>query len=172
MATARRIPEGHAGVIAYLTVDGASLAIDFYKTVFGAKELMRLADDEGHIGHAELKIGDGLVMLSDAMPQYGRPAPRSGTENGFGMHLYVEDVDGVFRKAVEAGAKPLHEPSDEFYGDRAGRFEDPFGHRWMVSSHVEDVCEEEIQRRFDQFVEQHRKAAGERAKSGQQQKQS
>ena len=172
MGTQHRIPQGHAGVIAYLTIDGAAKAIDFYKNVSGAEEIMRLADDEGRVGHAELKIGDGLVMLSDAMPQYGRPAPRAGAENGFGMHLYVEDVDAVFRKAIEAGAKPLHEPSNEFYGDRAGRFEDPFGHRWMISTHVEDVSTDEIQRRFDKFVADHRRAAGEREPKAQQQKQS
>lgn len=158
MASARRIPEGHAGVIAYLTIDGAAKAIDFYKEVFEAQEVTRLEAPGGRIGHAELKIGDGFVMLSDASEQFGRPPPHRGSENGFGMHLYVNDVDQVFSKAVKAGAKPLHEPSNEFYGDRAGRFEDPFGHRWMISTHVEDVSREEMQRRFDKMVMEHKKA--------------
>lgn len=158
MATARRIPEGHSGVVAYLTIDGAARAIEFYKEVFGAKELMRLADSDGRIGHAELMIGDGLLMLSDAMPQYGRPPPRPGSENGFGLHFYVESVDEVFRDAVEAGATALSEPSNQFYGDRTCRFEDPFGHRWMVSTHVEDVSAGEIQRRFDAMMAGNREA--------------
>jgi len=156
MATARRIPEGHEGVIAYLTVSNAAKAIDFYRTVFGAKELMRLADPEGRIGHAELKIGHGIVMLSDEMPGTGRHSPTSGGDHAIGMHVYVEDVDAVFKKALAAGAKKLREPTDEFYGDRASTVLDPFGHRWMISTHIEDVSAKEMQQRFERMMTQKR----------------
>lgn len=154
MATARRIPEGHDGVIAYLTTENAAKAIDFYRTVFGAKELMRLTDPNGKIGHAELRIGNGVVMLADEFPEMGRLSPPPGGDHSVGMHLYVEDVDAVFKKALAAGAKKLREPTDEFYGDRASSILDPFGHRWMISTHIEDVNSKEMQQRFERMMTQ------------------
>lgn len=154
MATARRIPEGHEGPIAYLTLKNAAKAIEFYKTVFNATELMRLADKSGRIGHSELKIGKGIVMLADEFPEFGFESPRAGMDPGVGVHLYVEDVDAVFRKAMDAGAKQLRQPTNEFYGDRAAKFEDPFGHHWMISTHVEDVSSKEMQQRFDEMMAQ------------------
>jgi PhnB protein len=157
MATARRIPEGHEGPIAYLTLKNAAKAIDFYKTVFGATELMRLADQKGRIGHAELRIGKGIVMLADEFPEFGRESPRAGRDHSVGVHLYVEDVDAVFKKALNAGAKDLRQPTNEFYGDRAAKFEDPFGHHWMISTHVEDVGAKEMQQRFEKMMAQQHK---------------
>jgi PhnB protein len=153
MATARRIPEGHEGVTAYLTIKDAAKAIDFYKRVFGATEVMRLADKQGRIGHAELKIGNRFLMLSDEHPEYGRSGPQpGGGRMPVGMHLYVEDVDIVYKKALAAGAKEARPPTNEFYGDRAAQFLDPFGHQWMISTHVEDVSVTEMQHRFEEFM--------------------
>lgn len=153
MATARRIPQGHEGVSAYLTVKNAAKAIDFYKTVFGASETMRLTDKQGRIGHAELTIGNRVLMLADEHPEWGRTGPEAAAEHApVGMHLYVDDVDMVWKKALAAGAKEVRPPKDEFYGDRAGSFVDPFGHRWMISTHVEDVSPMEIQHRFEKMM--------------------
>ena len=154
MATARRIPEGHEGPIAYLTTADGAKAIEFYKKVFGATELMRLTDPKGRIAHAELKIGKGIVMLSDEMPEMGRRSPHASNDHSVGMHLYVDNCDAVFKTALAAGAKQLREPTDEFYGDRAANIEDPFGHRWMISTHIEDVSAKDMQKRFEQHSKQ------------------
>jgi PhnB protein len=147
MASVKPIPEGYPRVSTYLCIDGATAAIDFYRNVFGATERMRMPAPEGRIGHAELQIGDSLIMLSDEFPGMDVRSPKSLGGTPVTMNVYVEDVDDVFNRAVKAGARPLRPVQDQFYGDRSGQFEDPFGHRWSVASHVEDVSPEEMARR-------------------------
>jgi PhnB protein len=142
------IPDDYPQLMPYLIVDGASEAIDFYKAVFGADERMRMGGPDGKVGHAELEIGDAIVMLADANPGMGMQHPSAIGGTPVTLHLYVEDADTTFDRAVQAGAKPLRPMEDRFYGDRSGQFEDPYGHRWNVATHVEDVSEEEMQRRM------------------------
>ena len=125
----------------------------FYKAVFGAVERMRMGGADGRVGHAELEIGDAVVMLADANPDMDMQHPRSIGGTPVTLHLYVEDADATFDRAVQAGAKPLRPMEDRFYGDRSGQFEDPYGHRWNVASHVEDVPAEEMQRRAAELAE-------------------
>jgi PhnB protein len=143
----KAIPDGYPQVTPYLSVDGASDAIEFYGKVFGAKERMRMPAPEGKIGHCELQIGDSLIMLSDEQPDMGARSPKTVGGTPVTMSVYVEDVDGVFGRAVEAGATSLRPVEDQFYGDRAGQFEDPFGHRWSVATHIEDVPPDEMAKR-------------------------
>jgi PhnB protein len=147
MATVKPIPDGYPQVVPYLCVDGANAAIDFYGRVFGAKERLRMPAPGGKVGHAELQIGDSLIMLADEFPDMGVRSPKSIGGTPVTMSMYVEDVDQVFRAAVEAGATAVRPPEDQFYGDRAGQFEDPFGHRWSVATRVEDVPPDEMARR-------------------------
>jgi PhnB protein len=149
MAMVNPIPEGYPRVTPYLHVDGASAAIDFYTKVLGITERMRMpGDSPDKIGHAELQLGDSVIMLADEFPDMGRVGPKSVGGSPVMLHVYVEDVDAVFESAVQAGARTLEEPTLQFYGDRSGQFEDPFGHRWNVATHVEDVAPEEMQRRM------------------------
>ena len=141
------IPEGYPRVSPYLIVDGASAAIDFYVQVLGAKERMRMEGPDGTVGHAELTIGDSVVMLADGHSAVDARDPRDIGGTPVLLHTYVEDVDAVFERAVQAGAKELRAIKDMFYGDRSGEFEDPFGHRWSIASHVEDVSPDEMARR-------------------------
>ncbi len=141
------VPEGYHTITPYLSVQGAGEAIEFYKKVFGATELMRMADPSGKVGHAELQIGDSRVMLADEHPEIGFRGPKSIGGTAVTLHLYVEDVDACVARAVAAGAKLTRPIEDQFYGDRAGGIEDPFGHSWHVSTHVEDVLPEEMKRR-------------------------
>lgn len=141
------VPKGYPRVTPYLIVDGATDAIEFYGSVLGASERLRMDAPDGRIGHAELAIGDSMIMLADEAPAMGARGPRSIGGTPVTLHVYVEDVDGVFDRAVQAGAKSLRPVEDRFYGDRSGQFEDPFGHRWDVSTHVEDVPPEEMSRR-------------------------
>lgn len=147
MAKVRPIPEGYPQVTPYLCVDGANDAIAFYSDVFGAKERMRMPAPGGKIGHAELQLGEAVIMLSDEYPDMGVLSPKTVGGSPVTMSVYVEDVDDVFDRAVKAGARPLRPVEDQFYGDRTGQFEDPFGHRWSVATHVEDVPPDELQRR-------------------------
>jgi PhnB protein len=140
MADVKPIPEGYPRVTPYLIVDGANAAIEFYREVFGATERGRLAGPDGKIGHAELLLGDSLIMLADEHPELGS--------------VYVEDVDAVFDRALKAGAKALRPVEDQFYGDRSGQYEDPFGHRWSVATHVQDVPPEEMERRAAEAASQ------------------
>ena len=142
------IPEGYRRVTPYLIVDGAAAAIDFYASVFGATERMRMDAPEGRVGHAELEIGDSVIMLADEHPEMNARGPRSVGGTPVSLHMYVEDVDGVFERAVEAGAKSVRPVEDQFYGDRLGSFEDPFGHHWSVATHVEDVSPDEMSKRM------------------------
>jgi PhnB protein len=141
------IPEGYHTINPYLIVDGAAKAIDFYKKAFGATELYRLEGPGGKLGHAEIQIGDSRLMLADEHRQMGHKGPGALQGTPVMLVLYVEDCDAVFRKAVDAGAKVQMELKDQFYGDRSGTVQDPFGHVWTISTHVEDVSSEEIERR-------------------------
>ena len=141
------IPDGYHSVTPYLSVDDAAKAIDWYKRALGATEVMRF-EDGGRVVHAEIKIGDSIVMLSDEWSEGGHLAPKSLGGTTFGLMLYVEDVDSAFRRAVEAGATETRPVQDQFYGDRTGSLVDPFGHRWHLSTHVEDVAAEDLDRRM------------------------
>ena len=143
------IPEGFPRVTPYLIVDGAAAAIDFYRSVLGASERMRMPGPDGRIGHAELTLGDSLIMLADENPDMDIRGPAKFGGTPVSLHVYVEDSDAVFERAVRAGAKALRAVEDRFYGDRSGQFEDPFGHRWDVSTHVEDVPQEEMAKRAE-----------------------
>ncbi|MDF2764404.1 MAG: glyoxalase [Rhodospirillales bacterium] len=144
----RAIPEGYRSVTPYLVVKGAAKAIDFYKKVFGAREKLRMEGPGGTVAHAELEIGDSVVMLADENPQHGALSPATVGGTPVSIMLYVEDVDRVAETLTKAGARTLRSVQDMFYGDRSGSFEDPFGHRWHVSTHIEDVTPEEIERRM------------------------
>ena len=146
MAT-KPIPEGYHTVTPYVAVDDAAQAIDFYKRAFGAKERMRMEAPGGKIGHAELQIGDSLVMLSDPFPQSSVRPPKELGGTSAGVFLYVEDVDAVVKQAVDAGATVTMEVADQFWGDRFGTVSDPFGHSWSLATHVEDLTPEEIAER-------------------------
>jgi len=141
------IPDGYPQVIPYLSVDGASAAIDFYAKVFGAKERLRMPSPDGKIGHAELMIGESMIMLADVFPAMGGQSPKSIGGTPVTMMVYVEDVDAVFNTAVSAGATAERPVENQFYGDRAGQFVDPFGHKWFVATHVEDVPPDEMEKR-------------------------
>jgi PhnB protein len=146
------IPEGYHTVTPYLTLDDAAGAIDFYKKAFGAKERMRMEAPGGKIGHAELQIGDSIVMLADAFPQSSTQPPRELGGTTAGVFLYVDDVDAVAQKAVDAGATVTMEVADQFWGDRFGSLQDPFGHSWSIATHVEDVPPEEMAERAKQAM--------------------
>lgn len=149
----KAIPDGQESVTPYLGVNDAVGAIKFYKKGFGAVELYRLPDPSGKIAHAEIKIGNAAVMLADEHPDHGHFSPQTLNGSPVALHIYVEDVDAFVSRAVEAGAKILQPVADQFYGDRSGKIEDPFGHLWMISTHKEDVSNEEIQKRFAAFFQ-------------------
>jgi PhnB protein len=146
-AKVKPIPDNYPQVAPYLCVDGASAAIEFYRTVFGATERMRMAESDGKIGHAELEIGTAVIMLADEFPELGVLAPKTVGGTPVTMSLYVEDVDAVIARASDAGATILSPIKNQFYGDRTGKIEDPFGHRWSVATHVEDVSPAEMAER-------------------------
>ncbi|MBB3764369.1 VOC family protein [Sphingomicrobium lutaoense] len=148
---AQPVPEGFHSVTPYLTVDDAAAAIDFYKRAFGAEEVMRLEMGDG-IGHAEVKIGDSHLMLSDEWPDHGKLGPKSRGGTSTSMMLYVEDCDRAFRQAVDAGATEVRPVEDQFYGDRSGTLTDPFGHEWTIGTHKEDLSTETIQRRMHEMM--------------------
>lgn len=143
----KAIPDGYHTVTPYLSIKNAASAIDFYKKAFNAKELFRMADPSGKIGHAELQIGDSKIMLSDEFPGMSMPSPQTVGGASIGIHLYVENVDALFKQAVAAGAKVDRPVSDQFYGDRLGKLTDPFGHTWSIATHIEDVGPEELKKR-------------------------
>jgi PhnB protein len=153
MAKVNPIPEGYPQVIPYLYVDGAAAAIDFYGKVLGTKERMRMGGPDGKVGHAELELGDSVIMLADEFPDMGAKSPKSVGGSPVTISLYLEDVDGVFKKAIAEGATELRPPSDQFYGDRTAQFEDPWGHRWNVGTHVEDVPPDEMEKRAQAMTE-------------------
>jgi PhnB protein len=154
---ARKIPEGHNRVSPYLIVEGAERALDFYQRAFGAVELFRHKAPDGKIGHAEVRIGDTVIMLADEFPDHDAHSPRKYGGSPVTLHVYCEDVDAVAAKAIAAGAKVKRPVADQFYGDRLGTFEDPFGHTWHLSTHIEDVSADELDRRAKQAVAHHDK---------------
>lgn len=141
-------------VLPYLRARDANAAIEFYKRVFGAEELFRLSEPGGRIGHAELKFGATVVMISDEYPEYGILSPLAYNGTGSMIHLQVDNVDELFQRAVAAGAKVTMEPKDQFYGQRSAKFTDPFGHEWGLGQEIEKVSNEEIQRRFTEMCSQ------------------
>jgi PhnB protein len=146
MAT-QPIPEGYHTVTPYLAVDDATEAIQYYTKAFGAKERVRMETPDGKVGHAELEIGDSLVMLSDPFPQASTKPPNELSGTSVSVFMYVEDVDAVVKQAVDAGATVTMEVADQFWGDRFGSVKDPFGHLWSIATHVEDVPPEEMAER-------------------------
>lgn len=146
--TVKAIPEGYHTLTAYLIVDGAAQAIDFYKKAFGAEERMRLLGPNGCVAHAELQIGDSCVMLADEAPQMGARSPKHYGGTPVGLMIYVANSDATFKQAVAAGAKVKKPVETQFYGDRNGTVDDPFGHQWTISTHVEDVSPEEMDKRM------------------------
>jgi len=152
---AKPVPDEYPQVTPYLCIDGAAAAIEFYGAVFGTTERMRMPGPNGTIGHAELQLGTGLVMLSDEWPEMGVRSPKTLGGSPVTLSVYVDDVDAVFDRAVKAGAKALRGVEDQFYGDRSGQIEDPFGHRWNIATHVEDVAPEEMARRAAEAAGDH-----------------
>src|SRR5580704_9764139 len=138
------IPDGYHTVTPYLTVADAEAQIDFLKKAFGAEETYRHTDDKGKVGHAEVRVGNSIVMIGQARDQW---KPKPG-----GFYLYVEDVDAVYKRAVAAGGKSLREPTNEAYGDRSSGVEDSLGNQWWIGTHIEDVSPEEIQRRYSEMA--------------------
>lgn len=149
MTDVKPIPDGQPRVTPSLAIDGASAAIDFYTSVLGAKEQMRMPAPGGKVAYATLQIGDSLINVSDESPQRGYPGPKKIGGTPVSLNVYVEDADAAFQRAVAAGAKPLQPVEKQFYGDRLGWFEDPWGHRWGVATHVEDVSPEELAKRME-----------------------
>ncbi|HRY30506.1 MAG TPA: VOC family protein [Elusimicrobiota bacterium] len=160
MSNIKPVPEGYHTLTPYLTIKDAAQAIEFYKKAFGAKELYRLSDPGGRIGHAELQIGDSRLMLSDEFPEMEGRGPRTLGGTPVMLHLYVEDSDELVRRAASAGARVLSPVEDQFYGDRGGKVQDPYGHIWYISTHKEDLSAEEIDRRArEKFGFKHVQAA-------------
>jgi PhnB protein len=147
MPSVKPIPDGYRTLTPYLIVTDGAAAIDFYEQVFGAHITMRLDGPSGKVGHAQLQIGDSVLMLADEHPDWGALAPPTIGGTPVGLHIYLDDVDAVVAKAVAAGATLRHPVENKFYGDRQGTIIDPFGHRWHISTHIEDVSHDEIARR-------------------------
>ena len=153
MAT-KSIPDGYHSVTPYLIIKGAAKAIEFYQRAFGATELMRMNGPDGRIAHAEIKIGDSAVMLADEAPDMGHRSPQSLGGAGVGLMVYVDRVDEVYKRAITAGAKEVRPVKDQFYGDRSGTLQDPFGHTWTIATHVEDIAPDELRRRMEKATTQ------------------
>jgi PhnB protein len=147
------IPEGYNAVTPYLIIKGAAQAIEYYKKVFGATVAVRMDGPDGRIGHAELKIGNSHIMLADEHPEMGHRSPLSVGDSPVSMLVYVEDVDAAVERAVAAGAKILKPVKDQFYGDRSGFIQDPFGHLWGVATHIEDVTPEQMKERMAKMMQ-------------------
>ena len=147
MANVKPIPEGYHSVTPYLSIKGAAAAIDYYKQVFGATELFRMAGPDGKIGHAEIKIGDSPIMLADEFPEMEFVSPKTLGGSPVGLMIYTDDVDTMYKQAISAGAQEIKPLQNQFYGDRSGTLKDPFGHVWTVATHVEDVPPEEMEKR-------------------------
>lgn len=152
MANVKPIPEGYNSITPYLVIKGAAAAIDFYRTAFNATEVMRMPMPDGRIGHAELRMGDSVVMLADESPEAEAISPSTLGGTTVGLMIYVEDADSIFNKAISMGAKVKKPMATQFYGDRNGTIEDPFGHKWTIATHVEDVTPEEMKRRMDAMM--------------------
>lgn len=146
-AKTRQIPKGYHAVTPYLSVQGAANAIAFYKKAFGAKEVMHMPGPGGTIGHAEVQVGDSRIMLADEFPEMNFRSPRAIGGTPVTIHLYVQDADKVAKKAVASGAKLLRPVADQFYGDRSGSLEDPFGHVWHIATHIGDILIKKLKKR-------------------------
>jgi PhnB protein len=151
---AQAIPKGHHTVTPSLFVAGAAKAIDFYKKALGAEELMRFPAPDGTIMHAELRIGDSIIMLGDEMPDQGGRGPKSIGGTPVSFFVYGENVDAAWKRAVDAGAKPIVPLADQFWGDRTGCLEDPFGHQWWLAQHTRDLTPEELRKNAESFFSQ------------------
>ncbi|MBI5890083.1 MAG: VOC family protein [Nitrosomonadales bacterium] len=149
MSTINAIPSGFHAITPYLSVKDAQAAIQFYQRIFGAKVIGRISMPDGSVGHAELQVGDSRIMLAEEMPAWGNQSPSTLGGTSVGIALYVSDVDAIFRRALEAGAKQVEAVKDQFYGDRSGTLLDPFGHKWHILTHIEDVPFQEMQKRCD-----------------------
>ena len=147
--TVKPIPESFHSVTPYLSIKGATEALEFYKRAFNATEMFRLPAPSGEIGHADILIGDSHIMLSDPCEESPIPSPQALGGSSVGLHVYVEDVDALFAQAITAGAKKVKSVEDQFYGDRTGTLEDPFGHIWFLATHKEDLTPEEINKRAE-----------------------
>ena len=145
------IPDGYHSVTPYLVIGGAAKAIDFYRQAFGAEEAFRMPMGD-KVGHAEIRIGDSVVMLSDEWPDMGVVGPKTRGGTTVSLMIYVNDVDSAYKRAIDAGAQAERPVENQFYGDRAGTLVDPFGHRWTLSTHVEDVSPEEMSRRMEEYA--------------------
>ena len=145
------IPDGYHSVTPYLIIDGAAAAIEFYKKAFGAQERMRMPGPDGKIGHAEITIGNCTLMLADEFPEMNAHGPKTRGGTTVSFCIYVPDCDAQFKQALAAGGKELRPLKDQFYGDRSGTLEDPFGHCWTIATHVEDIAPEEMARRAEQL---------------------
>jgi uncharacterized glyoxalase superfamily protein PhnB len=152
---AKPIPDGMHSVTPHLVCAGAAAAIDFYKKAFGAVEHGRMAGPDGRIVHAMVRIGDSPVMLVDEMPEWGSVGPKALKGTPVTIHLYVEDADGFVQRAAQAGAKVTMPVAEQFWGDRYGKIEDPFGHHWSVATHVRDVTPEEMKQAMQKMAESH-----------------
>jgi PhnB protein len=148
------IPDGYHSVTPHLIVRDSRKAVDFYKRAFGAEEIAVMTSPDGKVMHAEIKIGDSIIMFNDEFPEWGSVGPETLGNCTSSLHIYVPDVDAAFQKAVQAGATPLMPPADMFWGDRYGKLKDPFGHQWAFATHKEDMSEAEMQRRGDEFFKQ------------------
>jgi PhnB protein len=152
MANVKSIPEGYHTVTPYMTIKNAAKALDFYKKAFNANELFRMDGPGGVvIMHAEIQIGDSRIMLSDEMPDMNVKSPESYGGSPMSLMLYVDDVDSLFKQAINNGAKEVKAVENQFYGDRSGTLKDPFGHIWTLATHVEDVSEAELKKRMEKF---------------------
>lgn len=152
------IPDGYHSVTPYLAISGASAAIEFYKKAFGAKELYRMPMPGNRVGHAEIQIGDSRVMLADESPEMDAYGPKALGGSPVALMIYVEDVDALFNQAVKAGGKVLRPVRDQFYGDRSGSLEDPFGHKWHLATHIENVAPDEMMKRMEEAAERETEA--------------
>jgi len=149
------VPEGYATATPYLIVRDGVKALDFYKRAFDAKELFRMPGPDGKLAHAEIQIGNSRIMLSDEVPQMGARSPQTIGGSPVSILLYLEGVDRRFKQAIAAGAKEVRPVKDQFYGDRSGTLEDPFGHVWTIATHVEDVSSAEMNKRMEAMMKQH-----------------
>ncbi|KTC78240.1 VOC family protein [Legionella brunensis] len=145
------LPEGYSTITPYLIVANGTKAIEFYKNVFGAKEVMRMEGLDKRVGHAELTIGESKFMLADTCPEMNAKGPEAFGGSPVGIHVYVKDVDATAELAVKHGAKLIRKVEDQFYGDRSGSLEDPFGHIWHIATHIEDVSENELKKRMQEM---------------------
>jgi len=157
--TVQAVPKGYHTVTPHTTVRDAARAIEFYKQAFGAEEKGAMKGPDGKIMHAELRIGDSVIMLADEFPEFGSLSPLSTGGTGIALHIYIEDVDSAFDRAVKAGAKVDMPVADMFWGDRYGKLSDPFGHKWSIATHIRDMSSEEIGEAQEEFMRQMPKSA-------------